>query len=302
MAEKTKKKHTVRNIILIVLAVIIVGLGIGALISGFSGSNNLAGEWKVVGLQTGFTDLNEKNASYDFINEDSSKALYANFDKSENTLTIYNKTEKNEVNNVYFKLPYYGYNQYNDIKTTKFTFSGTSIAWHVQNNYEKNDEYVYIQYGGYYSREYYGDQEHLQTEINDYKGDYITRFSLVKEDYDYKSNVKLDEISAGTTYTNKVKSTGDLTIKEINKIVQDGETVYKGTFNFEKSDEEFVIDLGKDGFYHLLSNHGNYVDSYIIIKADSNKIVLRPNTKSTYNGVAISSSEDLYSYLYTYVK
>lgn len=249
----------------------------------------------------------KKNASYDFINEDSSKALYANFDKSKNTLTIYNKTEKNEVNNVYFKLPYYGYNQYKEIKTTKFTFSGTSIPWRVQKSYEKNDEYVYIEYGAYYSREYYGDQKHLQTEINDYKNDYITRFSLVKEEYDYKANVKLDEISAGTIYTNKIKSEsmpkgdGDLTIKEINKIVQDGETIYKGKFNFGKSDEEFVINLGKDGFYHLLSSYGNSVDSYIIIKADSNKIVLRPNETSTYKGI-ISSTEYLYSYLYTYAK
>lgn len=60
MAEKTKKKHKVRNIILIVITLIIVGLGIGTLVVGFSGSDNLTGEWKVVGLQTGFTGLNEK--------------------------------------------------------------------------------------------------------------------------------------------------------------------------------------------------------------------------------------------------
>ncbi len=314
MAEKTKKKHTVRNVILIILAVLIVGGGISGLVSALGGSNNLAGEWKVIGLQTGFQGLNDTNENYDFIDENTSKALFANFDKKESALTIYNKDEDSQIDKIYFKLPYYGYTNSSipEIKTSKFTFGGVKTPWYVQRSYEKGDEYVYIQYSCIHSREYYGDKEHLQTEINDYKGDFITRFSLVKEDYSYTNNVKLDEIKAGTSYVNKIKSdshpngSGNLTIKEITKTEQDGNTVYKGVLNFGNFDEEFSMSLQSDGRYSILTNYKNNsndcVNRYTILQADANKFVVRPDTKTVYDGINVRSITNLYSYIYTYAK
>ncbi len=282
MAEQTKKKHTVRNVILIILAAVIVGIGVTLVMLSLGSSNALEGEWQVASIMTGnptkSTKSNE-NAVYDLVDADATEALYANFDKKAKTLTVYDKTEDGKVNEVYFKMPYYGLSITPErfIKTKSSVFSGKWNTWSVWRSYKKNDDYLSIYFSGVYSGE---KTETLQTEVNKYEKGVITKLCLIKADYNYAENVKLDEVKSGTTY-------GDLKIKEIEKVENYGDmgTVYKGVMNVIGEDEEFVIGKDDDGRYFMLSTYTDsfktfYICNRLILKADANQFVYRAADES----------------------
>ena len=280
MAEQAKKKHTVRNVILIVLAAIIVGIGVTLVILSLGSSNALEGEWQVASVMTGNPTKSKENVVYDLVDADATEALYANFDKKAKTLTVYDKTEDGKVNEVYFKMPYYGLSITPErfIKTKSSVFSGKWNTWSVRHTYKKSDDYLSIYFSGVYSGE---KTETLQTEVNKYEKGVITELCLIKADYNYAENVKLDEVKSGATY-------GNLKIKEIKKAENSRENgiVYEGVMNVMGEDEEFVIGKDDDGRYFMLSTytdsyHTFYIKNRLILKADANQFVYRDADTST---------------------